>query len=176
MRLKQLLTEVEALLAEATDKSVGVFIPVPRSVAKSWPKFSDEDTSPPHITILYIGELERSDFETVVATVREFARSFAPFEIEMTDYGEFKNDKGQTIPHMIPRASELEKLHYGLRDALELAGVDVQHHEGPFKNHATLGYLEPGESYTGPRPEATWTVSEIEVWGSEDEKIRLGTE
>lgn len=37
----------------------------------------------------------------------------------------------------------------------------------PFRPHATLRYVAPGQEYHGPTPEGSWTATSIEVWGHE---------
>ena len=157
--------------ARTTGKiTAGVFIPVPEPAASQFPA-KPEDPSPPHITVLYVGEIAPEDRSALARMVRVATRWASPFEVEMTDYGEFKNDDGATIAHMIPRTNgdEIAALHGSLRRFLEDAGFAVAHHDGPFKPHATLGYVPAGEQYGGPRPAASWQVSNVEVWVSDGE-------
>ena len=38
--------------------SVGLFIPLPKNLAKKFPSLGHEDTSPSHVTFLYIGDVK----------------------------------------------------------------------------------------------------------------------
>jgi len=174
-------TQIDALersinrfVEEAQKREVGVFIPIPSEAAAQFPSKDDEDKSPPHITVLYAGDLSDAETQVFTALVRAIAHAFAAFPIEMTDYGEFVNDKGQTIAHMIPRSSSLELLHRAIRSSCEDARLPIEHKPG-FKSHATLAYVEKGKRYNGPRPTAKWTAREIEVWDGDDHvSIPLG--
>ena len=156
----QNLEEDGGLLVE---ESVGVFIRVPPSIARKFQE-NDKDPSPVHSTMLQVGDQDKAGFERVVAAVRKVAAIVPPFDVEMTDFGEFKNPAGLAIPHMIPRSkSEIsfEDIHKRLRTAVTQQGIDPEHHDGPFKPHVTLAYGK----FRGERPEATFKVATIEVWG-----------
>ena len=158
------LGRATASLELATAQKCWVFLRLPVDLAVQFPA-KDEDDSPPHATILFVGDLTRDRFFELVGVVRATLSAFPSFPVELTDYGEFTNDEGQTIAHMIPRASELEVIHGALRGACERAGLVVAHHAGAFKPHVTLGYFGPGQSYEGPRPSGTWIAAALEVWG-----------
>lgn len=147
----------------------GVFLRVPAPLADEFPSLGKEDSSPPHSTLLFIGKVSDEEHERVVAAIRTVAERVAPFEVEMTDYGEFTNDAGKTISHMIPRSRgdlSLGDLHRLLRKAVDGTGVESSHRDGPFKAHVTLAYVEPEKAYDGPRPNGTWKVAALEVWRS----------
>jgi 2'-5' RNA ligase/adenylate kinase family enzyme len=169
------VTFIEALREKVAQKTphCGVFIRLPSHIADQFPK-KDEDKSPAHVTLCYIGELAHKDFQKAVEAAREILSDIAPFKIELTDYGEFENPEGQTIAHMIPRAPELEPLHRRLGKAFKDAGIDTARLGQPLKPHVTLGYVEKGRKYDGPRPSGQWRVTEIEMWSGTDRRpIRL---
>lgn len=154
-------------------ESVVITIPLPKRVSEEWPSLGDEDDSPTHITMLYVGEVCRKGYTRILKAVHDVCASVKPFTIEMTDYGEFQNPGGQTIAHMIPRAlhgTELAEIHERLWQQITGRGVEVQHiRDGAFKPHATLAYVESGESYDGPKPAATWGCSYLDVWGASED-------
>lgn len=179
--------------------SCGVFVPLPFNLARQFPNKDHEDDSVPHITLLYIGDVDPADYERVVSAVTRVARHWTPFRMEMLTYGEFHNPKGQLIPHMKPRAAGLRTslldfrgfenplgvLHQDLKQAVERLNVPVAHTYGPegdpnrpdwanFKAHATLDYLPGDATYDGPKPTGSWRVTEIECWGHEKYRIPLG--
>ena len=134
---------------------VGVFIPLPEDLAAQFPS-KDEDTSKPHITLLYVGELDPSRVSDLKDAVAAVARTRAPFTVIIEDYGEFQNDEGKTIPHMIPRMKggfgDLAGLHEQLKRAVfEGEEIPIKHRPGPFKPHVTLAYLDEGKVYTEPK-------------------------
>lgn len=180
--------------------SCGVFIPLPHTLAKHFPDKSDEDDSVPHVTVLYIGDVTADEQTKVVEAVRECVKDWPPFTMNVCAYSEFKNDKGQTIPHMEPTADirvkgpagvyyrSVGELHADLFAAVESCGVEVCHMYGhtkvkpsfsdrarTFKLHATLAYVNAGEpAYSGPKPTGNFMVTEVEVWGWEKYRIPLG--
>jgi len=181
---------------ETPVKSAGVFIPLPETLARYFPR-KPEDTSTPHVTLLFIGPLTPDDERKVVEVVRKVADQWPPFRTDLALYSEFKNAEGVTIAHMVPTATiclsqrdgiyrGLAHLHADLYAALDDAGIEVQHNYGgekfgtyddrvaTYKPHATLAYVPAGERYEGHRPTGSWQVTEIEVWGSEHYRIPLG--
>lgn len=116
-----------------------------------------------------VGECSAEEFGKVVEVASAVAADLSPFDVEVTDYGEFKNKKGETIAHMIPRSKAIsfDELHRKLREGVEEAlGRECDHYDGPFKSHVTLAYVPKGESYEGERPEGIFEASTIEVWGA----------
>jgi 2'-5' RNA ligase len=174
--------------------SCGVFLPVPYNLARQFPNKDEHDTSVPHFTILYAGDLSPEQHEALVKSAQEVAAQTSPFRVDMIGYGEFENDDGQRIPHMIGRAFRPEalgwslgELHAALYRAAVQSGVPISHTYGPgfkgekpskddFKAHATLDYIDPGQpDYEGPRPRGGWRVNELEVWGHENYRVPLGS-
>ena len=152
-------------------ETCGIFLRVPADLAKGWPSLGEEDKSPPHCTMLYVGEVDPARYWQVVDACREAVQDLEPFAVEMTDYGEFQNMKGQTIAHMVPRVLyglTLAEIHEMLYAAVTQRGIPVEHiRKGAFKPHCTLAYVDEGKAqYSGPRPQGTWRVDSLEVWGS----------
>jgi hypothetical protein len=191
--------------ATETDKTgkitCGVFVPLPYNLAKQFPpKPAVEDDSAPHVTLLYIGAVTPEEQAKVVKAVREVAKDWPPFHMDVSAYGEFENEKGQTIAHMVPTAMARKKgpagvfyrtmgeLHADLHAGVEATGVKIGHTYGPgkkgstprersdsFKLHTTLAHQPKGVAYTGRKPTGNFQVNEIEVWGWETYRIPLGS-
>lgn len=161
------LREFAVPQTKAAKEKVGVFLRLPPTLAAEFPE--TEDDSPKHVTLLLVGECSAEEFAKVVEAVSSVAADLEPFELEVTDYGEFTNKEGETIPHMVPRSAavSMDELHRKLRTAVEeKLGRECAHYPGPFKPHVTLAYVPKGESYDGPRPQSAFEVSSIEVWGA----------
>ena len=175
----------------------GIMLAVPEIIARYFPKKEDEDTSPPHATLLFVGAITSEQEKDLVRVVREVADRWPPFRVDLTKYSEFVNKDGMTIANMIPAAAislssrddvhrGLGSLHADLFAAVEDIGIDVQHNYGgekqgsfsdreeAFKPHVTLAYMPPGEKYTGPMPTGSWHANEIEIWGHDKYRIPLG--
>jgi len=168
--------------------TAGVFIPLPKSLAKQFPNKDEFDDSDPHVTMLYVGDVTPEQQARLTYEVAKIAAYIKPFQMDMGSYGEFQNPEGQTIAHMAPTASHphgLSALHVALWRAADAAGVPVSHRYGDyvaglpdaaaFKSHATLAYMPAGETYKGPKPAGAWTCTELEVWGHQKDKIQLGS-
>jgi len=176
--------------------TAGVFIPLPDTLARYFPK-KPEDDSVPHVTMLFVGPVTPDEMTKLVKAVQEVATRWPPFRMDVAAYGEFVNAEGQTIAHMIPSAaiclSSIDDIHRGLADLhadlyaeVEAAGVPIKHTYGDaegddyhsrvaaFKSHATLAYMDPGVAYTGPKPTGSFYVTELEVWGQEKYRVPLG--
>ena len=169
--------------------SCGIFIPLPYNLAKDFPDKKEKDDSPPHLTLLFAGDLSSGQYHHLVKIVRRLARLLKPFEADLSYYSEFTNHEGEIIAHMKPSyaaSSKLAALHGLLRRAIEHAGIPLQHSYGPdenpaipyeiqFKAHATLAYQNPlSPLYDGPKPTGSWRVTELECWGHEKIRVPLG--
>lgn len=151
-------------------ETAGIFLRVPRGLASKFPSLGKEDKSPPHTTMLFVGKVDERGYEEIIHTAQTVLAKVRPFVLEVTDYGEFKNPKGQTIAHMIPRVvtgAPLATIHEALYQEAVRRGLQVEHiRDGAFKPHITLAYVDKGDSYTGPRPQSAFRVDALEVWGS----------
>jgi len=158
--------ERPALYVEAEE--CGVFIRLPPELAAQFPEKS-EDSSPPHVTLCFIGHVPRSRTADLATALREALAGIAPFELELDLYAEFQNPEGATIAHMVPRAvglwpERLAALHASIKSHVEARGVRVGHHPGPFRPHVTLAYVPAGQVYEGPKPKGRWRVDGVELW------------
>ena len=189
-RLNEAPLDEEATGDRADSKHCGVFIPLPYSIAKDFPDKRHEDSSVPHYTILYVGDMSPKSYKTLCKLVCQFAQKIKPFECDTYAYGEFLNPEGKKIPHMRPSAgcaTKMALVHAALRRYLEMNGMGsaIKHNYGTmdsplvpyeikFKPHATLDYVAPAMPYMGPRPTGTWRVTELECWGYERYSAPLG--
>lgn len=157
--------------------SACIVIPVPESLAKMWPDARGEhDSSPPHITVLYLGEAAADRLEEARELLGTVAAEFKPIPVEFAKGTSwFTNDEGLQIAHkaMHPKTEErLQALHAALREAFTAAGFEIQHRDG-FTGHATLGYFETQEPVRGP--EGGFSARTLELWGwPEDVVVTLG--
>lgn len=164
----QALREAFALREERPRGCV-VVLRVPDEIAEQFPD-KPEDDSPAHVTLCYVGEADAPTVGRVVEAVKEVAAALDPWPVSLEDYGEFTNDDGKTIAHLIPRAEggpEVGQVAAMIEKALVAREVVPKVHAGPFRPHATLAYLDaPG--YDGPRPSGKWIVERFEVWAGPD--------
>lgn len=155
-------------LRKALGEKIGIFLRVPDELAETLPSISDRDPSPPHATMLIVGQVDSTQFEDMIKAVQGVVKGIESFKVELADFGEFKNKKGETISHLIPRSHgdvTLAEIHRDLREAIVKLGIDPAHHDGPFKPHVTIAYLPPGETFQGDRPEGEFNATHLEIWG-----------
>lgn len=164
-------------VVEATGiNSVGVFLRLPPEIVAAWPTDGrGDDASPPHVTLLYVGEeTDPKALEVIEQAVHEAAKWMAPFRCRLFGYGEFRTPEGLTVAHMVPRAPQLLQIHESVRDHLDRVGIEYRHHRSGFVEHATLAVLPEGEAYAGTRPEGEWIVDHVEVWrGASGEVLQV---
>ena len=157
------------LKRDAPRKKVFLYVPLPHQLAIQFP----ERKYPPHITLLHIGDLTRSQWKTILPTIDQILESTQPFELAMTEFGVFAPKYGDFIyPHMRVDSTGLEALHHRLRKAIRDLGITVKHYG--FTPHATLDKVDRDEIYVGPRPTGVWTVQHITLIGFEDYTYELG--
>jgi 2'-5' RNA ligase/predicted kinase len=148
---------------------VFLYIPLPHQLAKQFP----ERKYPPHITVLHVGDLTRSQWVSVLPVIDEILETTPPFELAMTEFGVFAPKYGDYIyPHMQVQSTGLEALHHRLRNAIRDLRITVKHYG--FTPHATLDKVDRDEIYVGPRPTEAWLVEDIVLVGFEDYTYHLG--
>jgi len=129
-------------------KHVGVFIPIPKELAKYFPKDGreGEDDSPQHISVIYIGDFN-SHFEDKLKNVlQNVCSQFRPFKVKISSKPrKFVNDKNQTVLHMPIFSQKLKKLHYSMKDELMKNAINVSNKYPDFKPHTTLEYVNEGD-------------------------------
>lgn len=142
-----------------------IYAPIPTKYHKFFPRLrGGDDDSPPHITILYVGQVSKDDVKVIDSVMQEFAKEFPSIKCE---FGEVKSfPAGEYgVPWYVDIKAEplLEKLHKRLWQALEEGGVVVEHSWPDFNPHATLKYLPEGEEYEGDTPEGSFSIDQIVV-------------
>ena len=149
--------------------SAGVFVVVPDGLARQFP-YKPNDTSPPHVTLLYIGPTSYDQITEVREVVAKTALELEvlPCRARFGELGYFEQSDGRRVAWVaVEFEPALDEYHVALREALMAEGVMVQHRDGPWVSHATLAYLEPGEEFEGRVPVGEWTVERFEVWHGE---------
>lgn len=167
--------------------SYGIFIPVPPSIVRQiellYPPVSQLatiDDSPPHVTVLYIGELNDCQAQLVRTVCAEVIKGFEPFEIGICGTGHFLNSDSSVF-HARVIADRLTELHHVLRSALETAGIPIKHTYGEcgntYQGHVTLAYLPPGQMEPDIDMVGSWVVDRIEVWNmGSPVSLKLGSQ
>jgi 2'-5' RNA ligase len=166
MKLSRLFLESKKL------EHVGIFIQLPDNLEKQYPRLAD-DSSPAHITTLYLGDQSSGDEDAIVAAAYAVAKETKPFKINIGNVGYFdKNKDGNKIAFTKIESSGLRSLRIHLTKELKKHGIKWKDKWGSFKPHVTLKYFEGIEGeYEGKVPSGSWICKELRVWGFQTKHI-----
>jgi len=151
--------------------SAGIFLPLPKHIAKFFPK-KKEDSSPPHVTILYLGGVLKSDkdaYKKVLEVALEKTSKLG--KVFLDDLAFFKNQDNQWIAHNPIRCEGLGDLRKRIWKACEILGLEIQDSFPKFKPHATLAYLDQ-KKYDKEVFVGSFNPTHFEIWGF-DQKISV---
>lgn len=160
-----------------------MFFPLPSSLAAQFPSLEPEDDSPPHITLLYVGEVPRAKEELFVSTVMNvLANEPSPIlaSLDEVDHFVHPHQNRQVFYSRVRFSRDVAELRDRVWLALEEAGFTVKHSFPlAFFPHITLGYIEDAGAkfvWTGVTPKGAWDIRSVAVWGiSKPVEIALGT-
>lgn len=161
-------------------ESVGLFIPLPKSLAKKFPSLGHEDTSPSHVTFLYIGCFKgKKQQEILLEKLSDICRRWWPMchaVLGPLDYFD-QDDQDRRVPHIsVEFDKDLSGFKQRVKQELKDADIEVGDKFPEFKPHVTLAYM-PGmdAEWKGKVPKGKWKFDELEVWGlPKVHKISLG--
>jgi 2'-5' RNA ligase len=161
-------------------ESVGLFIPLPKNLAKKFPSLGHEDTSPSHVTFLYIGEFKDGKKQGILLErLKDICRRWWPMcHAVLGDLDYFdQDDHDRRVPHVcVDFDKDLSGFKQRVKQELQDAGISVGDKFPEFKPHVTLAYM-PGmdAKWKGRIPKGKWKFNEMEIWGlPKVHKIRLG--
>lgn len=160
MKLAQIFLESKKL------EHVGVFVQLPDNLEKQYPRLAD-DSSPAHVTTLYLGDQSPDDEDAIIAAAYAVAKKTKPFEITIGDLGYFdKNKDGDKIAFTKIVSPGLRALRERLADEMKKHGIKWKDSYGSFKPHTTLKYFDgPEGEYEGKIPTGSWVCKELKIWG-----------
>lgn len=179
------LSKVSAVGGRTTGNrsSVGLFIPLPNELAEMYPRM-DDDGSPSHVTLLYVGPIEAKREEEFLQIVTDVLNQEpGPIRAWLVDVDKFVHpDKNRTVFYTPVRFSKpLGVLRDRVTNALQMAGFTVENSFPlSFNPHVTLEYqdgMDPKAEYSGESiPDGAWEFDTVEVWGlPKTYEIELGT-
>lgn len=157
---------------KANQTSLGLFIPVPDDIARHIERdfpilrtVAIHDDSPPHITLLYIGNLS-SDISGIKSIISAVSKRHKPFRVHLrgTDYFDH-DDKSVLFIHAM--SPELDDLHDDMVTSFGECGHEIEHNQfDEYVGHMTLQYLPPMSRIHHICMEHTWIVDRFELWGA----------
>lgn len=146
--------------------SAGIFIPLPKHLARKFPSLHPQDGSPSHVTLMILGEIKDPEQQaTAVTTIQNIMKSWWPtVEASLGDLAEFHHED-KTVQHLqVSFDRDMTGLRLRLRQALEDAGIPVDTRFASYQPHVTLQYSS-GDPYKGRKPKGTWKFDRFEIWG-----------
>lgn len=161
-------------------ESVGLFIPLPAALARKFPSLGDEDTSPPHITFLYVGDVAPENEQKFLDALKEVHGKWWPqVTATLGNLAHFNHpDKDRRVAHVqVEFDKDLSGMRHRVKQELLQAGFEVQDSFPEYKPHVTLQYMAGADhpDYEGEVPEGSWTFKGLEVWGFPmKRKIKFG--
>jgi 2'-5' RNA ligase len=152
-------------------ESVGLFIPLPKNLAKKFPSLGEEDTSPSHVTFLYIGDVKGEKEQKHLLQVLEdvHAKWWPEVTAKLDGLDHFDHpDKDRRVAFVkVDFDKDLSGMRHRVKQALLDADIQVDDKFPEYKPHVTLAYM-PGidtPDYEGEIPEGEWSFKDLEVWG-----------
>lgn len=161
-------------------EDVGLFIPLPKNLAKKFPSLGENDNSPSHVTFLYIGDFKNEKKQKqLIDILRDSCRRFWPnIEAKLSGLNYFDHeDKDRRVPHVqVEFNRDMAGFRHKVKQELLDAGIEVGDSWPEYKPHVTLAYMPGMDSeWEGRIPKGKWDFDSIEVWGlPEVHKIRFG--
>lgn len=159
--------------------SPGIFIGLPREIARQFPKHKEEDSSPQHITVLILNKIPLIFEKKVLKIVQEVCEQTKPFLVRLGKPRKFVNPEGQIILHSPIRGKRLIRFHDALKSALMQNGISVDNKFPTYEPHTTIAYVDSKKElkqYKDIKPIGEWFVDQIWIWGfsKEPKLIILG--
>lgn len=160
---------------------VGLFVPLPADLADLFPPLGENDTSPSHVTLLYVGEVTQDREEEFLEILRRvLSKEPGPVRAWLNGVDKFLHPgAGREVFYAPVRFSrDFGMVRDRLTLELQTAGFEIKNSFPlAFTPHVTLGYVDGFDNrYVGDAPEGAWEFNSVQVWGLPSvEDIPLGT-
>jgi 2'-5' RNA ligase len=121
----------------------------------------------PHVTLVYMPDLEKDEVPRVREAIKEVAATWAPFEVVAESIGTFQGAEHEgKVPHVVKlKKQPLVQLHEQLKKALQAVRptlVDTKFKV--FKPHTTLQWV-PADTPIPELPEPiSWEAQEMKLY------------
>jgi len=151
-------------------ESVGLFAVLPKEIACQFPSIGKEgeDSSPAHVTVLYIGDMPRQFEKKLIKVVGSICEKIRPFKLRLGRPRKFVNDEGQIILHSPVKSNRLHKLNDLLKQELMNNQINVVNKFPEYKPHVTIAYCNSRKelkAFKDVHPEGEWMIDSLWVWG-----------
>jgi len=145
---------------------VGLFFPLPKDLASQFPE-KKEDSSPQHVTFLYIGKVPKEreqEFLGVLETA--FIELEKPVRAALGGVDSFVSPQHKVVFSKIRFSKDLSRVRDRVKAALEDAGFEVADSFPLYVPHTTIEYLPDfTQEWRGEVPTGSWDFGSVELWG-----------
>lgn len=161
-------TRVRTASVNGNGSGVGFFIPLSADLALQY-EAKSEDTSPPHVTFLYVGKVTPEQVPTLLR-VAQGVLSTAPSVFGVLNGVDsfVQKDKDKRVLYSrVSFSYDLKLLRDRLWAALTEAGFKVEQAFPAFTPHVTIEYRDgvTDAVLDGAAPSGSWDCKTVEVWG-----------
>jgi 2'-5' RNA ligase len=161
----------------AQERSIGLFLPLPKDLAKQFPSLGEKDDSPTHCTLLILGNVDPEDDDHLLATLMENLRKWpTPITATLKGLNYFDNQGTVVAYDRVRFNTDVARLRSDLVAALMDKGFSIDDVSPQnYYPHVTLEYMPPGSfgEYKGTVPQGSWEFDTVELWGMEDAPIEM---
>ena len=151
-------------------KSVGLFVPLPAHLAIQYPEDgrTGEDSSPPHITVVYIGSFPKELEKKLVKLTQEICSNAKPFKVKLTRTKTFFTENKQTIFHSPVKSKKLTNFHSDIKNHFMNNQIQVDTKYPDYNPHVTIEYVNEGDKpkYKGLHIIDEFVVDSVWIWGT----------
>ena len=180
--LGQVGASCDALTGDGS--KVGLFLPLPPELATLRPTLG-EDTSPAHVTLLVVGDVQGRQEELVSVVQRAWEAHPGECRAHLRDVSSLVNRRGQLVMYQdvafsVGTSQGWPRPLHGFREQLvmrlrQLAFPVADVSPDDWLPHLTLAYLDnPKSTWTGQPIYGSWHVPGVEIWGL-GEVVRVGS-
>ena len=145
-------------------KSVGLFIPLPEELAAQYPT-KEKDTSPPHATFLYIGEVPKAKEKDLLEVLSAAFSKQGPVHASLGELDRFMNVDAKVVFSRLRFSRDLSKFRDQVREDLESAGFEVADSFLRWNPHVTIEYMDHADEWEGTPPTGSWSFNGMDLWG-----------
>ena len=168
----------EAIKTSAAKKSSCVALMLPPAAANQFPPTDIPDMPkkqqmPPHVTIFYCQDLTDKDAKTFEEAVRRAAARVEPFGVSSNGLRHFRANNGDDAAHVKIVSEGARKLNKYIKEELDKVGLKYDQTYPEYKPHATLKYMQPGNTFQGKVPTFVVPIHGIEIWRGDARGVKI---
>lgn len=138
---------------------------------EQWYKLRDSVVEPledPHVTIIYMPDLQQEELPQVRAAVKKAIEGQEPFTVKVDKVSTFdgaKDDQGK-VPHIaLLEKKDMTKLRNRLIPELQKIRPDIVDTKfKSYKPHTTLQWVPEGTPFPTLKEEVAWEVNEVRLY------------